>query len=151
MKTYIKKYLAIAALSVGIFTACDIAATDPLMDIIKEDQGYIPVVAGWTMRTPTPVTLTPGANAVFDLRYWSEGEIDKIRFFVKIGTAENQMISEQNYVPAYSNITKTDSLLINYTLPASVAVGTPVIFRAEVTNKNLPDYPVGRSLTFPVR
>lgn len=151
MKNIIKKYLVIAAISAGIFTACDIAATDPLMDIIKEDKGYIPVVAGWTLRTPAAAALTPGANAVFDLRYWSEGEIDKIRFFVKIGDAENQMVSEQDYSPAYSNVSKTDSLLINYTLPATVAVGTPVIFRAEVTNRNLPDYPVGRSLTLPVR
>lgn len=151
MKKYIKKYIAIAVVAMGIFTACDIAATDPLMDIIKEDKGFIPVVAGWTMRTPAPTALTPGANAVFDLRFWSEGEIDKIRFFVKIGNEDNRMVSEQNYVPAYSNISRTDSLLINYTIPTTVAVGTPVVFRAEVTNRNLPNYPVGRQLSLTVR
>jgi hypothetical protein len=150
LKIFISSLILTASL--GIYS-CDIAPTDALTDIIKEDLGYIPVISNFTLRSPTPSTSTPspGTLCTFDLRYWSEGEIDKVQFWVKLGSADPVQVDEKAYVPAYSNISKTDSLLFNYTIPASVNTGTVVGVEARVINKNLPDFPVSRTVNVTIR
>ncbi|EIM73804.1 hypothetical protein A3SI_17187 [Nitritalea halalkaliphila LW7] len=147
MKKILKNTVLALSLASLSLVACDIDPTQPLRDIIREDLGYLPVVAGWSLRTPAAAELRPGANATLDLRFWSEGEIDRIRLFVTVNGSET-MVEEKAYSPAYSEITRTDSLLFSYTVPQTAAVGSPIIFRSEVINRDLPDFPVGRSLTF---
>lgn len=141
------------ALGISLLPSCDIAPNQALLDIIQEDFGYIPVIANFTLANPTASATAPtaGTNCTFDLRYWSEGEIDRIQFWVKIGTGDPELIEERPYTPAFSNISKTDSLLVNYTIPASVPVGTVVGMEARVTNKNVPNFPVTRVVNVTVR
>lgn len=152
-----KKIKLFIAAILGAFTisatSCDVAPTDALMEIIKEDLGYLPVIANFTLTNPvaSATAPTPGTNCTFDLRYWSEGEIEKVQFWVKIGAAAAVQVSEQPYRPAFSNISKTDSLLFNYTIPADVARGTVVGVEARVINKNLPNFPVTRNVNVTVR
>ncbi|UJP63695.1 hypothetical protein [Mongoliitalea daihaiensis] len=137
----------------GSMYSCDVAPTDALMEIIKEDLGFIPVIANFTLASPTASATAPtaGTNCTFDLRYWSEGEIDRVQFWVKLGTADPVLVDDRPYAPAFSNISKTDSLLINYTIPAALPVGTVVGMEARVTNKNLPNFPVTRTVNVTVR
>ncbi|PSL06431.1 hypothetical protein [Cecembia rubra] len=142
------------AMFMGLFiTSCDLDPTEALRDIIKEDFGYLPVIANFTLASPTASATAPiaGTNCTFDLRYWSEGEIDKIQFWVRIGAGSPQLVDEKPYSPAFSNITKTDSLLFNYTIPTTVPTGTVVAMEARVTNKNVPDFPVSRTVNVTVR
>ncbi|WP_194777240.1 hypothetical protein [Pararhodonellum marinum] len=143
--------LAILTMFAGAITSCDIGPTDALLDIIQEDKGYIPVIANFTLSAPVPTATTPGTECRFDLRYWSEGEIDKIRFWVKVGDAAAVQVQESDYQPAFSNVTKTDSLLFNYTIPNDVAAGTVIGVEARVTNQNLPDYAVTRIVNVTVQ
>lgn len=133
--------------------SCDVGPTDALQDIIKEDLGYIPVITNFVLSNPTASDSAPeaGTNCTFDLRYWSEGEIDRIQFWVKIGSAEPQRLDEIPYKPAFSNITKTDSLLYNYTIPSEIEAGTVVSMEARITNTNLPNYIVSRTVNVTVR
>jgi hypothetical protein len=151
LKTF--TYSLLLTLGLGSFYACEVAPTDALMEIIKEDFGYIPVIANFTLASPTASATAPiaGTNCTFDLRYWSEGEIDRIQFWVRVGTQEPVMVDDRPYTPAFSNITKTDSLRFNYTIPAATPVGTVVGMEARITNKNVPNFPVTRTVNVTVR
>lgn len=151
LKIYVSSLLIV--LGLGSMYACDVAPTDALMEIIREDLGYIPVIANFTLASPTASATAPtaGTNCTFDLRFWSEGEIERIQFWVKVGAADPVMVEERPYAPAFSNITKTDSLLLNYTIPATVPVGTVVGMEARVTNRNVPNFPVTRTVNVTVR
>lgn len=148
IKTYCLALLTLVAVAT---TSCDIGPTDALMDIIKEDKGYIPVIANFTLSSPAPAQALPGTECRFDLRFWSEGEIDKIRFWVKVGSADAVQVQESDYSPAFSNVSKTDSLLFNYTIPNNVVAGTIIGVEARVTNQNLPDYAVTRNVNVTVQ
>ncbi|MBW3468331.1 hypothetical protein [Arthrospiribacter ruber] len=134
-------------------SSCDIGPTDALQDIIQEDLGYIPVISNFTLRSPTASETSPtaGTDCTFDLRYWSEGEIDRIQFWVKVGGANPERLDDRPYEPAFSNITKTDSLLFNYTIPNGIEAGTVISMEARITNTNLPDFPVSREVNVTVR
>jgi len=47
----------------------------------------------------------------------------------------------QEYTPAYSAVTRTDSLRLNYTVPSDATAGTRIRVKARVTNVDLADYP----------
>ncbi len=145
----IKVYtLLVLALAAGIMAACDRDADQPLKDIIKQDLGYLPVIASFSLASPTPAAGTaptpvkPGTACTFDLRYWSEGQIDRVQLSSRVGaTATPSFIYDQGYAPAYSSITRTDSLRVTYTVPADAAAGTRIRVEARVTNVDLADYP----------
>ena len=145
LKTYA---LLLFVLTAGLLWACDEDADQPLKNIIKEDLGYLPVIASFALASPTPAAGTaptpvkPGTACTFDLRYWSEGPIDRVQFSSRVGaTATPGFIYDQGYAPAYSNITRTDSLRVAYTVPADAAAGTRIRVEARVTNVDLADYP----------
>ncbi len=145
IKTYAFLLVALAA---GLLAACDQDADQPLKDIIKADLGYLPVIASFTLASPTPAAGTaptpvkPGAACTFDLRYWSEGPIDRVQLASRVGTTGTpSLFYDQGYEPAYSSISRTDSLRVTYTVPADAAVGTRIRVEARVTNVDLADYP----------
>ncbi len=145
IKTYA---LLLFVLAAGLLGGCDEDADQPLKDIIKEDLGYLPVIASFSLASPTPAAGTaptpvkPGTACTFDLRYWSEGQIDRVQLSSRLGvTATPSFIYDQGYAPAYSSITRTDSLRVTYTVPADAAAGTRIRVEARVTNVDLADYP----------
>ncbi|WP_205503475.1 hypothetical protein [Rufibacter psychrotolerans] len=131
------------------FSACDEDPTQDLEDIIKEDLGYVPRIATFRLVTPASTAVPPGTNLSFDLRYWSEGQIKDIQFYMIMGTQETK-IGEVPYQPAYSNITRTDSLLFNYQVPADIARGSAFSIQARVANQGLEQYPARASVSFTV-
>jgi hypothetical protein len=53
-----------------------------------------------------------------------------------VGTGAQQTVSTTAYQKAYSQVSKTDSLLLPYPVPAGLAVGTAIVMEVEVVNKN---------------
>lgn len=151
-KTKIFAIYTLLTISIG-WSSCDVGPTDALMEIISEDLGFIPVISSFTLASPTASenTPTPGTNCVFDLRFWSEGELESIEFWQRIDSGDLELIATREYTPAFSNISKTDSLLFNYTIPSNVPAGTVIGMEARVFNRDLPDFPVSRVVNVTVR
>src|SRR5690554_3145479 len=101
----ILKYTAVI-LALMAFAGCDEEPTDALEEIIKEDKGYLPVIATFTLTDPDDPVITPGQTTTFDLRYWSEGVVSEIEFWMIRDEAET-LIEEYDYTPAYSDVTRT--------------------------------------------
>lgn len=134
---------------VACLSSCDEEPTQALEDIIKEDLGYLPVIATFSLVSPEEPEVQPGTNTTFDLRFWSEGNIDKIQYWL-INEEEETMIGEQAYTPAYSMVSRTDSALFNFTLPASLEAGDAISVQARVFNEGLEEYPASASVTLTV-
>ncbi|GGK84339.1 hypothetical protein ACD591_13445 [Rufibacter glacialis] len=131
------------------FSSCDKDPTEDLEEIIKEDLGYVPKIAAFRLVTPASTAVPPGTNLTMDLRYWSEGQIKDIQFFMIRGTQETK-IGESPYTPAYSKVTRTDSLLFTYQVPTTIARGSTFTIQARVTNQGLEQYPARATLSFTV-
>ncbi len=131
------------------FSSCDEDPTEDLEEIIKEDLGYVPRISTFKLVTPATATVQPGTNLTLDLRFWSEGQIKDIQFYMRSG-GQLTKIGESAYKPAYSKITRTDSLLFNYQVPATVAPGSKFTIQARVANQGLEQYPARDSVVFTV-
>jgi hypothetical protein len=139
LKLYI---LLCAAWAAFALTSCDEDPSDALREIIKEDLGYLPVIARFNLLTPPAGQVRAGVNCTFDLRFWSEGEIDRIEVWNRIGTTgEFERVNQLPYNPAFSSITRTDSLIVNYTVPANVDAGTSIRVEVRIANTGLADFP----------
>jgi hypothetical protein len=80
--------------------------------------------------------VTSGTPVPLDLRYWSDDPIDKINLRATVGTGAQQLVSTTAYQKAYSSVSRTDSLILSYPVPAGLATGTAIVLEVEVVNKN---------------
>jgi hypothetical protein len=143
-KKYILSFL-MCICTLVIVTSCDEDPGDALKAIIKDDLGYVPRIAGFTLVQPGTTTVPAGQNIVLDLRFWSEGQIKDIQFY-RIDGATETKIGEQAYAPAYSKVTRTDSLRFTYQMPADLESGATYSIQARVTNTGLEQYPTKSAL-----
>ncbi|MFB9863322.1 hypothetical protein [Rufibacter immobilis] len=149
MKKIINLFLLPLLAIAFTFSSCDEDPTDDLKEIIKEDLGYVPKIATFRLVTPAATAVQPGTDLSMDLRFWSEGQIKDVQFYMVMGTQETK-IGESPYKPAYSKVTRTDSLLFNYKVPANIARGSAFTIQARVANQGLEQYPAKASLSFTV-
>lgn len=119
-----------------LFSACKKNAPDQWLKDNINVIGKVPVIAGFTVKPPQTTNVTAGATVQLDLRYWSDDPIDKINLRSTVGTGAQQTVSTTAYQKAYSQVSKTDSLLLAYPVPAGLAVGTAIVMEVEVVNKN---------------
>ena len=133
-----KSYKIIVALfAIVMFTsACKKNAPDQWLQDNITIIGKVPVIASFTVKAPQTANVTAGSALQFDLRYWSDEPIDKINLRSTVGTGTQALISTTAYQKAYSTVSRTDSLLVPFTVPAGVAVGTKIIVEVEVVNQN---------------
>lgn len=96
--------------------------------------GYNPVIASFT--APGTQAQTPGSTIKLDLRYWSDDPIDKINLNAKVGNGASTGVLSVPYQPAYSAVSKTDSLNLQYQIPTGTPTGTTIVLEAQVVNKN---------------
>lgn len=134
-----KKYKLIIIVSLAFtticFTACEKDADEWLKDNVTVI-GKFPIITAFRINpTQANNNVTAGQNVKLDLRYWSQDPIDKIELRATVGTGTVQTISTTPYQSAYSNVSKTDSLILNYTVP-NVAANTPIAMQVVITNKN---------------
>ena len=97
--------------------------------------GYNPVIASFTT-VPTTTTVAAGGTVKLDLRYWSDDAIDKVNLNATIGAAAKSTVLTTPYQKAYSTVSRTDSLNMQYTVPAGTGSGTTIVIEAQVVNKN---------------
>ncbi|MCO4294271.1 hypothetical protein NF867_15525 [Solitalea sp. MAHUQ-68] len=125
-------YLFLIAVSSIALVSCEKDADQWLQDNVTVIGKY----ANIAKFSAPSATAAAGSKIKLDLRYWSEDPIDKINLKDSIGTAAKKQVFTTAYSPAYSAITKTDSLIIEYTVPAGLAPKTVILLEAEVVNKN---------------
>jgi len=99
--------------------------------------GKVPVVASFTVKPPQTTTVVAGTSIQLDLRYWSDDPIDKINLRSAVGTGAQEVVSATPYQKAYSQISRTDSLLLTYPVPSGLVTGTTIAVEVEVVNKNM--------------
>jgi hypothetical protein len=141
---YIFPVIALVATAL-LTVSCDEDPTDALKSIIKDDLGYVPRISSFTLVQPASTTVPAGSNITLDLRYWSEGTIKDIQFYQIMNGAEVQ-VGQHAYAPAYSKITRTDSLRYTYLVPGDLSSGTAFSIQARVTNAGLEQYPAKSAL-----
>lgn len=149
MKILNRIFPLLILLMVCCLSSCDEEPTEALEDIIKEDLGYLPVIATFSLVSPEEPEVQPGMDVTFDLRFWSEGNIDKIEYWL-VNEDEETKIGEQAYSPAYSTVSRTDSALFDFTVPASLEQGDAIAVQARVFNEGLEEYPATSSVTLTV-
>lgn len=136
MKFKIYQLLFIPAILAVIAAGCK---KDDPNQFLKDNVtvvGYNPVIASFTTSPAGTATAAAGSTVKLDLRYWSDDPIDKINLNATVGTAAKQTISTSADQKAYSTVSKTDSLNLQYQVPAGTAVGTTIIVEAQIVNKN---------------
>lgn len=119
-----------------VLTSCEKDADQWLKDNVKII-GKAPVITGFSITPAQADNKVPAGQTIkLDLRYWSDDPIDKIELRSAVGTgAAYQLVESRPYQKAYSNVSKTDSLIFNYSVP-NVAVGTEINMEVTVLNTN---------------
>jgi len=136
MKKNIARYIISLFAIAALFSACKKNAPDQWLKDNITIIGKVPVIAGFTVKPPQTTNVASGSTVTLDLRYWSDDPIDKINLRSTVGTTAQQMVSTTAYQKAYSMVSRTDSLLLPYTVPLGLAVGTTIVVEVEVVNKN---------------
>lgn len=104
-----------------------------LDDNMEETGRSVPMIASFTT---SDEDYSSGAEITLDLRYWSNDDIEQIDFFAQVeGHPELDDLRVIPYEEAYSELSRTDSLLITYTVP-DVPSGTDFGFQVVVKNEN---------------
>lgn len=137
MKYHIFKNLGIlVGLSLILLSSCKKNDPDQWLKDNVEVIGKIPVITSIAVVPPQTTSVQAGSVINLDLRYWSEDEIDQINFRDSVGSAAKKLFLNKPYQKAYSTVSRTDSLLAPYQVPAGLASNTKIIIEAEVVNKN---------------
>jgi hypothetical protein len=141
------KFLMIAAAAVAL-SACEQEPDKWLQENIQEGRGYFPVIASASVTAPALTDVKPGSEVTVDLRYWSRDPIQEVRLYARPGaTAVETLVSTTPYTPAYSEVSRTDSMLLKYAVPADLVPAKGALrLRAEVVNENT----LTKSITLPV-
>lgn len=127
----------VGLLTVGmLLSACKKDAPDQWLKDNITIIGKVPVVAGFTVKPPQTTNVGAGSTVILDLRYWSDDPIDKVNLRATVGSTPQQTVSTTAYQKAYSQVSRTDSLLLSYPVPTGLAVGTAIVMEVEVVNKN---------------
>jgi hypothetical protein len=131
---FCKLYILGAVICVGgLLASCEKEADQWLQDNF-EVIGNIPAIASFNT-TPAVTEVVAGTTVKLDLRYWSKDPIDKINLNAKVGSEVKQTVSSTAYQAAYSKVSKTDSLILEYAVPAGLAKGVAIELEAEIINK----------------
>lgn len=104
-----------------------------LEENIEETGRSVPFIASFTTADKD---YSQGSEITLDLRYWSNDPIEQIDFFAQVqGNPGHDDLRVIPYEEAYSALSRTDSLLIKYTVP-DVPSGTRFSFQVVVRNEN---------------
>ncbi|WP_256012346.1 hypothetical protein [Desertivirga xinjiangensis] len=116
--------------------SCEKNAPDEWLKDNIEIVGKLPVIASLSVVPPQTSRVPAGSSLQLDLRYWSDDPVDKINLYATVGTGARQAVSTSAYAKAYSAVSRTDSLLLPYQVPAGLASGTSIKLDVEVLNQN---------------
>jgi len=137
MRSKIFKIFILSVAIAAIFCSCKKPKPNQwLLDNVTV-VGHNPVIASFSVVAPQTTTVAAGSTVNLDLRYWSEDPIDKINLNATVGAAgTKQTVSTTTDQKAYSTVSRTDSLRIQYQVPTGLASGTTIALEAQIINKN---------------
>ena len=129
-----------------IFVVSGLIACTKNEDFIKQNVtetgvGYYPLSANTLVDIATNANInnasyTGGATFKTELQFISQSPVKEINLYSTVGTAARNKIATYPYAPARSTIKGTDTLLVPYTVPTGLAVGTPIKLEYEIFNQN---------------
>ena len=132
------KVMLLALIATGLSACYD--QEDPLDDLITRTGNYYPTIAN--IRTLEDqgftVDFSPGGNVALEMQYWSIDPIDVVNFY-DIIDSDTSLLSSNPYQPAFSRRAGTDTVVLNYTMPALPA-DTEITLLFEVVNENTLSY-----------
>lgn len=106
-----------------------------LEDNWEKDENYYPNISNVSILAEQE-TYAEGDAVNLDLRFWSEGSVESIQLLHEYGGNNQEVYSEYAYSEAgYSEITKTDSIVVEYTVPQGSS-GSTISLEFEVANEN---------------
>jgi hypothetical protein len=115
-------------------------------DFIKENVtetgvGYYPLSANTLVDMATNANInnasyTAGATFKTELQFISQSPVKEVNLYSTVGTAARNKVATFPYAPARSVIKGTDTLLVPYTVPTGLAVGTSIKLDYEILNQN---------------
>lgn len=137
MKSKILNILLLAIASAVVLGSCKKPKPNQwLLDNVTI-VGHNPVIASFSIVAPQTTAVASGSTVNLDLRYWSEDPIDSINLSSTVGAGgTKQLISTTTDQKAYSSVTRTDSLRMQYQVPAGLTSGTTITLEARIANKN---------------
>jgi len=139
----LNKFIYIASL----FALVAISACKKSIDFIADNttpagSGSYPISSNTftdiATKTAIPVTAgyTKGQNLSWEIQYFSQSPIKELNLYETIGTGTRNKIKNYPYQAAYSKTKATDTLIINYQVPATATSGSSVKVETEILNQN---------------
>lgn len=138
MRSKILKIFLFSVATAAIFCSCKKPKPNQwLLDNVTI-VGHNPVISTFSVVAPQTTTVAAGSTVNLDLRYWSEDPIDKINLNATVGGAAGtkQTVFTTTDQKAYSAVSRTDSLRMQYQVPAGLASGSTIALEAQIVNKN---------------
>jgi hypothetical protein len=136
-----KIYYVLFLFVITVVTAC--TKND---DFIKENVtetgvGYYPLSANTLVDMATNANINNGvyaAGSTFktELQFISQSPVKEINLYSTVGSTARSKVATYPYAPAPSKAKGTDTLLVPYTVPAGLAVGTSIKLDYEILNVN---------------
>lgn len=116
--------------------------------------GYYPISSNTftdiATKTAIPVSTgyVAGQNLSWEIQYFSQSAIKELNLYETIGTGTRNKLKTYPYQAAYSKAKATDTLIINYQVPATTS-GTSIKVETEILNEN--SLSLIRSFTYKVK
>jgi hypothetical protein len=115
-------------------------------DFIKENAtdtgvGYYPLSANTLVDMATNANVNnasyaAGATFKTELQFISQTPVKEINLYNTVGSTARTKVATYPYAQARSTIKGTDTLLVPYTVPTGLAVGTSIKLDYEILNDN---------------
>lgn len=125
------KYIALLATGLLIITSC--YKSTNWLDEVADPGKFIPNIF---FNNLDSATFSKGSSVRCNLEYWSKDAIKEIQIYDSIGTAARKLVATIPYAPAYSTIKKSDTLIYQYTVPASAASNATIRLDAVAVGAN---------------
>jgi hypothetical protein len=129
-----------------IFLLTGLIACTKNDDFIEENVtdtgvGYYPLSANTLVDMATNANVNnasyaSGASFRTELQFISQSPVKEINLYNTIGSTARTKVATFPYAPARSTIKGTDTLLVPYTVPTGLAVGTSIKLDYEILNEN---------------
>ena len=130
MKTFKMHRILLAAIVVSLATAC-YEEENWLEDNITPTGEYYPTIYMNGLESE----YQAGDPVSVVLEFASQGTLQEIVLYQKLGDADEAVVSRNPYQPAFSPVKAQDTLALVYTVPA-IADTLEIELRAEAVNSN---------------
>ncbi|MCX8019419.1 MAG: hypothetical protein N2747_02860 [Chitinophagaceae bacterium] len=147
MKKLISGFLLIYSFSMILFSC------KKSQDFIRDNTtptgvGYAPVsnnpILDYAFNPPRSIGTTSGGATSYpagstilaELTFFSQSPIKETQFYTTAGTGPRTLTATIPYSPAFSERKGLDTLIVPYTVPATVPVNTVIRMEYEIINQN---------------